>query len=215
MPGWARRVGVAAAGIASTALVAAGLLSGPDGEPATQVTVEPVVDASAAAPLATAPLAAIAPPAIPFGVGSVATQTGHQVVVLAVRGGSLSVSPTSSLLRLRRIAGTDRFSGAFGPVVVTDARGTLAGWTLSAEPGASTPSRAVQVRPHSLVAVTGRPGEARASAPTTATEGRPAALMAAGSGGGGGMFGISGTLTVTDSATSENEMVLHIDFAVH
>jgi hypothetical protein len=142
------------------------------------------------------------------------TATRSQVISIPLQGGSMSVSPSTSTVVLHRLGDSNRFSGNFGPVVVTDARGNLDGWVLSTTAtGSSFVLDGVSIRPGAAVAVTGHTGDAIAARPGTADAGGGVDLMDAPGGGGGGMFQISGTVTVADGAPGDTATIA-LHFAV-
>jgi hypothetical protein len=115
----------------------------------------------------------------------------------------MSISPLADTVMLHR-RDDGELEGSFGPVVVTDARGSLAGWVLTAAIGGSSGLKeAIKVVPGPAIALTGRPGEATAATPTTVNIDQPASLMSAPAGGGGGIFEISGTVTLSARSFDE------------
>jgi hypothetical protein len=136
--------------------------------------------------------------------------TTTQLISIPVRAGNLSVSPANLSVSLGRHDRPEGHGDAFGPIVVTDARGSLAGWTLSAravdEHGDPVP---ISIDLGPVVALTGRPGEAFAAHPGQPQPGQPVVLMTAAAGGGGGIFEISGSVSA-HSRSDEGTVVLQL-----
>jgi hypothetical protein len=116
-----------------------------------------------------------------------------QTLQVGIRGGILRVMPAVSSIALTRHGG--RLHGDLPPVTVTDARGTLAGWTVHAIATSVAPHPTL-IDPLPIVAITGVEGQAGAGCTTrldtTGTSG--AALASAPPGGGGGEFEIRASL---------------------
>ena len=139
------------------------------------------------------------------------TPSMQQTLVLVINGGTLSVSPGSASVVLHR-NGNGHLVGRFGPITVVDARGSLAGWKLTASL-AVPESGHLTVHPGAAVAVTGRPGEAVASrAGSLTTEGT--VIMTAAPDGGGGDFSISGSVDVQSNARAGDSLTVPLNFTV-
>jgi hypothetical protein len=109
-----------------------------------------------------------------------------QVLAVDVLPGQLSVFPAYTTVTLQRDGGQLR--GSLQGVVVTDARGSLQGWSLIATPVAPV-GHPTHVDSH-VVALSGVPGEA-SDAHVERLDKDPSELAVAGPGGGGGQFQIS------------------------
>jgi hypothetical protein len=131
-----------------------------------------------------------------------ATRPGpiQQTVAVEVRGGSISVSPATEVITLRQ-AGGGSFHGVLGPVDVTDARGTLTGWAVTARLVSDTPG-SLQLHLAAAHPVSGRPGEAQ-SVPTVALGPAASTIMFAPTGGGGGEFAVSGSIDLDGAAVGD------------
>ena len=186
--------GAGVAGLAARAMA----LSGDAASPASALTValEPSPGPASAPtpafpPITTEQLADASPGPAPSGT-AVVGQGGsvEQVLVLSISGGSMSVSPASTTVVLQQVKrGT--YSGTFGPITVTDARGTQVGWSLKVT-GPDVGGELTAI-PGPAVAVTGRSGEALAR-PSSRLDSDGTQLMVAPAGGGGGQFSIGGTV---------------------
>ena len=90
---------------------------------------------AAAAPQGDAPSAAHTADATAADAPAVAdagASTAAQTVRVGVRAGDLSVAPADATIVLNRDASTGAYRGVLPRVTVTDARGSLAGWTVHA-----------------------------------------------------------------------------------
>jgi len=138
---------------------------------------------------------------------------GQTIAVTVAPGTGLTVAPATATVPVARTG--DRASATFGPIVVTDSRGTLLGWTLSVT---ATVTRGtigtLTIRPRTPAAPDGRLSEITAAPPTTIGSGETdiAPLMTAPPGGGGGSFQVSGSLTASDPHGSP-ELKLHFVLA--
>jgi hypothetical protein len=205
------RLGFALAVVVVGAPIAAQAASG-SAQPSMQVATASVAVGSPAslgtpasvalsAPITVTPVPAgeLAPAASADASGS----TLSQVIAVPVQGGSISVSPMSTNVTLRPVGDGSQATGSFGPVVVTDARGSLAGWTLSASAGGDVSPQKIEFVLGPARVVTGRAGESSALVTASAAAGQSVAIMTAGPGGGGGKFEISGTVTVTSDGSPQ------------
>lgn len=126
---------------------------------------------------------------------------------MSVRGADLTAAPAQLTVILRRQGQSSQFVGAYGPVTVVDARGTLAGWTAYLCPENLPAASALVVEPGRPVAVSGNPGEVRRGRGLRA--GR-AAVMYAPAGGGGGTFETSGAIELTAPAQTGDLVTLEL-----
>lgn len=132
-----------------------------------------------------------------------------QVVAVDVVGAGISSSPPEVAVVLHRDGRGSRFSGAYGPITVVDARGTLVGWTLSVSPTGSSPSGTITIRPGSPVTVSGDPWEVRAVNPARLGL-SPSPVMVAAPGGGGGTFADSGTIDFESRSVAGDSVTLDL-----
>jgi len=121
----------------------------------------------------------------------------QQTITVAVEpGGPIRITPDRIVVYLQRSG--SRLVGTLGPVVLTDPRGTLAGWNLVARPVGPAP-RSLWVTPGVPVPVTGRPAEVSGEEPRLVGRGG-APLMRAAPGGGGGSFSVQATVELPADA---------------
>lgn len=173
---------------------------------------------AAAAPRGDAPTAAhvvdatapVAPPAVDAG-GSTAAQT----VSVGVRAGDLSVAPADATIVLNRDASTGAYRGVLPRVTVTDARGSLAGWTVHARLELADGTAAVDVVPAAPVVIAGFADGIAAGPTTHAVGSTDAVLVTASNGEGGGTFASPGALVTVRSAHPDGAtLTAHVSFAV-
>jgi hypothetical protein len=128
----------------------------------------------------------------------VAGAVTQQTVSIGVRGAGISVSPARVELTLLPTGdGTAR--AELPRLTVIDARGTLAGWTVSVTPSFAG-NRALQLRPSTPTPIDGLADGLRAGPATRSGSGvaRPLAVAAAGEG--GGAFAVGGSITLRADA---------------
>ena len=123
----------------------------------------------------------------------------HQTISVRVIGGTLSVSPTTLTVELRRARG-NHFTGTFGPITVTDGRGTLSGWRASVWSAASGKGT-LMVHAGSPTAISGLQNEVDGAPPSDLSDGQSATIMRAPSGGGGGTFSVGGAVELSNGPT--------------
>jgi hypothetical protein len=134
-------------------------------------------------------------------------------VSVAVQGDGMSVSPSSAVVKLTRDASTDAFRGTLPEITVTDARGSLAGWTLSVTPTPPSGGPAsIDVHPAVPIAVTGVQSEVIAGA--VAHDSPAAVLASAPAGGGGGTFTVPAAAIVVRTASDAPSLVMNVRFAL-
>ena len=135
-------------------------------------------------------------------------ETAEQMVRLEIRGGSLSIRPSTASVQLARDG--DVLRGTIGDATVIDARGTLDGWrarmrvievTAVDADGATKriPPGRVAVTPTFPRAIAGHVDEVRAGRPFRARAN--GTLLSAGRGGGGGTFLGNAVVEIADAET--------------
>jgi hypothetical protein len=129
----------------------------------------------------------------------------NQVLAVSVLPGRLSVEPSLTTVTLHRDGGQLR--GTLDGIVVTDARGTLQGWSVVATPVGAAP-HPTHVDPR-VDAVTGVTGEVTA-APVDRLDNGSRPLASARPGGGGGRFQISGDVWTPAHREREATVTLRI-----
>lgn len=134
-----------------------------------------------------------------------------QTISITIAPGPFLVTPGDTVARLHRSGNGRHFKGTLGPVQVTDARGSLAGWVLTIALADGSLGR-VSLTPSAALAVTGRAGEAHAGPRGTLAIGRPAPLMSATAEGGGGIFQIDASLDLKDGPAAGGDA---IDVSLH
>ena len=138
-----------------------------------------------------------------------------QTVSMGVHAGTLSVTPAAVAIALTRDASTGLYRGVLPRATVTDARGTLAGWTLVASIDVGDASASIDITPTMPSVVAGFADGIAAGhrAQVGNGDGVPVATAAAGEG--GGTFATSGsTLTVRTTHTFSGPLVAHIALVV-
>lgn len=138
-----------------------------------------------------------APSAVPGG-GPGEGRVSEQTISVEVRGGTLSVSPSTATVEMRHDG--DEWHGELGGITVVDARGSLEGWSLELEivevrvdgspAGEADDVDEVEISAHEPVVVHGIAGEVVRGDDETLLEARP--------GGGGGTFVGGATIELDD-----------------
>ncbi len=133
-------------------------------------------------------------------------------LIVDVIGGSFSVTPATITVVLHRKASGNHFVGAYGPVTVVDARGTLTGWTATLTLLGKAPRGALVVHPDAPTCISGNANEVDAghSAPF---RGAGVVIMRAPAGGGGGTFSDAGVVDL-DGGPHGGPDTMSIAFAV-
>ncbi|HSS09237.1 MAG TPA: hypothetical protein VLL25_05100 [Acidimicrobiales bacterium] len=164
--------------------------SGGPGRPLSMIVIVPLPKALAEQIPNTLPI--ISQP--PMGGGSKLSQK----LIAPVRPGPLAVRPSRLTLTMVRLGDSNLYQGSFGPLTLTDARGTLAGWKLSVTIAGLPPGSEAKVFPQSVVGVTGYASEVRSAHRSTCESAKHcrAPIASAREGGGSGIFQLSGTVTV-------------------
>jgi len=141
--------------------------------------------------------------------------SAEQTVSVGVRAGDLSVAPTGADIVLTRDDSTGAYRGVLPRVTVTDARGSLVGWTATAHLQLGDASASVDVVPATPVVVAGFADGVSAGAPTHAIGTTDAALATAVRGEGGGTFATPGAMvTVRTAHPNAATLAVHVTFAV-
>ena len=134
-------------------------------------------------------------------------------VSLDVRGAGMSVSSRGAAVTLTREGSTGMFLGSLPAASVTDARGSLAGWTLSVSatlPGGHAAS--IDLRPAAPIAVTGVASEVGAG---PEVRGAPdVVLVSAPPGGGGGAFTVPGAAIAVRTTSAATSLVADVHFVL-
>ena len=173
---------------------------------------------AAAAPQGDAPAATHGADATTPAASAVAdagSSTASQTVSVGVHAGDLSVAPMDATIVLNRDASTGVYRGVLPRVTVTDARGSLAGWTVRAHVELADGTATIDVAPAIPVVVAGYADGVAAGDATHATGTTDAVLATAADGEGGGTFASPGAMvsvrsTHPDAAT----LAAHVTFAV-
>lgn len=134
-----------------------------------------------------------------------------QTITITIAPGPFTIAPTDTVAHLHRRGRGRRFTGALGPVRVTDARGSLAGWVARVALADGSNSR-LSVTPSPAVAVTGLAGEAQGGRRALLVAGHPVDLMSAVADGGGGIFEIGASLDLANGPASGPDA---IDVPIH
>lgn len=134
-----------------------------------------------------------------------------QTITITIAPGPFMITPTDTVAHLHRRGRGRRFTGTLGPVRVTDARGSLAGWVVCVTLADGSNSR-LSVIPSPVVAVTGRAGEALGGRRALLVAGEQVALMSAVADGGGGIFEIGASLDLANGPASGADT---IDVPIH
>jgi len=144
---------------------------------------------------------------------SVATSSAAGVIqtlsVSVQGGGPLSVSPRSLTLRFPRGAHGSALRAALPTITLTDARGTLAGWTLTLS--VHGVAGRVRVHPSAAQALTGRADEVRSSSVAVVGPSTRAVLMSAPPDGGGGEFAVGGWVELLGVPDARGDVVATVD----
>ena len=157
-------------------------------------------------PAAQATAAAAAPTPLPaVGAG--------QVLAVTIEGAGLTAGPSTETVTLHRDGRSSRFTAAFGPLSVVDARWTLTGWTLRVSVLGPIPPGTATVHPARPVTVSGIPSEVR-SLGSSRLGGAPVGIMAATPGGGGGTFSDGGTIDLESSSVSGDSVTVQLAVSV-
>lgn len=133
-----------------------------------------------------------APSAVAAPTTGVIGAVQQTVSVAVLSGGPLRVTPDRVVVTLHRSG--HELVGTFGPVRLTDPRGTLAGWVLRASLLTGGDHGPVFVEPGDPVAVSGRPSEVTPAVRRQRVGAGGAVLLSAPRGGGGGTFAVSATV---------------------
>ena len=139
----------------------------------------------------------------------------QQTVAVGVHAGALSVAPANVEITLTRDASTGVYRGVLSRVTVTDARGTLAGWTLAGSINVNDDSATIDIVPATPTVVAGFADGIAPGRPAQVTNGSVATLATAAAGEGGGTFATSGsTITVRTTHTFSPSLAAHIALVV-
>ena len=134
-----------------------------------------------------------------------------QTITVTIAPGPFTITPSDAVAHLHRRGRGRRFTGTLGPVRVTDARGSLAGWVARVALADRSNSR-LSVTPSLAVAVTGRPGEAQGGRRALLVAGHSVDLMSAAADGGGGIVEIGASLDLANGPASGPDT---IDVPIH
>jgi hypothetical protein len=140
---------------------------------------------------------------------------GTQMISIPVSGGSMWITPSRVTIALHPDQADGRLTGSFGPIVVTDTRGTLSGWELTASDVVSPVGTVTaEIIPGAATALTGLQSEATAGYASAVGGGQSSILMRAPQGGGGGKFAISGTVSLTSNG-GQGASTVTLDLAIN
>jgi hypothetical protein len=156
--------------------------------------VAPVVLASAASAHVTGAPSSVSEPAVetvaaPAAQSEATASVGIKITV-HVKGGTLQLSTGHVMVDLQPTA-PGHYAGRYEGVRVLDARGTRAGWQLTARTSMATPAGTVRVTPDAVVPVEGSPDGLLAAG---AADAGPAGALLGGAseGHGAGVYELSG-----------------------
>jgi hypothetical protein len=136
------------------------------------------------------------------------------MVTQAVHGAGRSLAPDDATIVLTRDDSTGVYRGVLPRVTVTDARGTLEGWTLVAHIQLADEAASVDVRPAAPDVVAGFADGISAGPRAGSHPGDDVVLATAAAGEGGGTFASEGSIvTVRPTRGLSGPMVVHVTFA--
>src|SRR4051812_27827225 len=142
------------------------------------------------------------------GAGAAALQ---QRIGVRINGGPLTITPSTINVTLTRVG--HAYKGSLPAVQITEARGSLAGWTATVAAATLPAGTRLHVHPGKPVAVTGLQGEVTAAQPGPSA-GAPVVLASAQPNGGGGEFSVDAALELVAPSTTAQTLTLSLNLAV-